>query len=126
MDFDENDPTIRPIVDLSNVRSGVSQIGRIMNDSQSYKITSAIARDRAEYSKRTNTIKVESTSKDVVEAVGKLEDRIDALGDRINGMGLYLDGKTVVGELTDPLDKSLGRKASKNNGGAVHGRVVQR
>ena len=126
MDFNEDDPTIRPIVDLSNVRSGVSQIGRIMNDSQSYKITSAIARDRAEYSKRTNTIKVESTSKDVVEAVGKLEGRIDALGDRINGMGLYLDGKTVVGELTDPLDKSLGRKASKNNGGAVHGRVVQR
>ena len=126
MDFDEDDPTIRPVIDLSNVRSGVSQIGRIMNDSQSYKITSAIARDRAEYSKRTNTIKVESTSKDVVEAVGKLEDRIDALGDRINGMGLYLDGKAVVGELTDPLDKSLGRKASKNNGGVVHGRVVQR
>lgn len=126
MDFDEDDPTIRPVVDLSNVRSGVSQISRIMNGSQSYKITSAIARDRAEYSKRTNTIKVESTSKDVVEAVEKLEGRIDALGDRINGMGLYLDGKAVVGELTDPLDKSLGRKASKNNGGVVHGRVVQR
>ena len=126
MDFDEDDPTIRPVVDLSNVRSGVSQIGRIMNDSQSYKITSAIARDRAEYSKRTNTIKVESTSKDVVEAVGKLEGRIDALGDRINGMAITLDKKTVVGELTDPLDKSLGRKASKNNGGVVRGRVVQR
>lgn len=126
MDFDEDDPTIRPVVDLSNVRSGVSQIGRIMNDSQSYKITSAIARDRAEYSKRTNTIKVESTSKDVVEAVGKLEDRIDALGDRINGMAVTLDKKTVVGELTDPLDASLGRKASRNSGGVKVGRVVQR
>ena len=126
MDFDEDDPTIRPIVDLSNVRSGVSQIGRIMNDSQSYKITSAIARDRAEYSKRTNTIKVESTSKDVVEAVGKLEGHIDALGDRINGMELRLDGKATVGAITDPMDKALGRKASKNSGGVVSGRVVQR
>ena len=126
MDFTEDDPTIRPVVDLSRVRAGVGSIGRIMNNTESYRISSSIAKERAEYSKRTNTIKVESTSKDVVEAVGKLESRIDALGDRINGMGLYLDGKAVVGELTDPLDKSLGRKASKNNGGVVHGRVVQR
>lgn len=126
MDFTDDDPTIRPVVDLSRVRAGVGSIGRIMNNTESYRISSSIAKERAEYSKRTNTIKVESTSKDVVEAVGRLEDRIDSLGDRLDGMALTIDGKAVVGELTDPLDKSLGRKASRNNGGVVVGRVVQR
>lgn len=126
VDFDDIQPTIAPVVDLTGVRAGVGNVSRIMSGAASYSISSSIARDIADYNKRSNTIKVESTSKDVVDAVGKLEGRIDALGDRINGMGLYLDGKTVVGELTDPLDKSLGRKASKNNGGVVHGRVVQR
>lgn len=126
VDFDDIQPTIAPVVDLTGVRAGVGNVSRIMSGAASYSISSSIARDIADYNKRSNTIKVESTSKDVVDAVGKLEGRIDALGDRINGMGLYLDGKAVVGELTDPLDKSLGRKASKNNGGVVHGRVVQR
>ena len=126
VDFDDIQPTIAPVVDLTGVRAGVGNVSRIMSGAASYSISSSIARDIADYNKRSNTIKVESTSKDVVDAVGKLEERIDALGDRINGMGLYLDGKAVVGELTDPLDKSLGRKASKNNGGVVHGRVVQR
>lgn len=126
VDFDDIRPTIAPVVDLTGVRAGVGNVSRIMSGAASYSISSSIARDIADYNKRSNTIKVETTSKDVVDAVEKLEGRIDALGDRINGMGLYLDGKAVVGELTDPLDKSLGRKASKNNGGVVHGRVVQR
>ena len=126
MEFGDPDSSIRPVVDLSMVRSGVSAISRIMNNAETYRISSTIAKERAEFNKRTNTIKVEATSKDVVEAVNKLEDRIDALGDRINHMGLYLDGKTVVGELADPLDKNLGEKANKNSirKGVVVGRLV--
>ena len=41
-------------------------------------------------------------------------------------MAVTLDKKTVVGELTDPLDANLGRKASRNSGGVKVGRVVQR
>ena len=126
VDFDDIQPTIAPVVDLTGVRAGVGNVSRIMSGAASYSISSSIARDIADYNKRSNTIKVESTSKDVVEAVGKLESHIDDLGNRISGMELRLDGKTTVGALADPMDKALGRKASRNSGGVVSGRVVQR
>ena len=126
IDFSNAEPSVSPVVDLSRVRSGVSNIAQIMNGTASYAISSNIAKERAELNKRTNTIKVESTSKDVVAAIGNLESRIDDLGDRISRMSVTLDKKTVVGELTDPMDKSLGNKAAKNNArkGVVVGRLV--
>ena len=125
-DFDSLEPSVRPVVDLSGVRSGAGNASRIMRGAATYSISSAIAKDRAEFNKRSNTIKVEATSKDVVEAVNKLESHIDDLGDRISGMELRMDGKATVGVLRDPMDKALGRKASKNSGGVRTGRLVQR
>ena len=72
IDFDDIQPTIAPVVDLTGVRAGIGNVSRIMSGAASYSISSSIARDIADYNKRSNTIKVESTSKDVVEAVGKL------------------------------------------------------
>ena len=117
---------ISPIVDLSNVRRGAGDISRIMGDSTSYLVSSNIARANAELDKMSNVIRVEASNKDVVDAVAKLESRIDSLGDRINRMYVTIDGKTVVGELLDPIDKGLGTRVYRNNGGVRSGRVVQR
>lgn len=127
IDFDAvSSSYISPIVDLSNVRRGASDISRIMGDSTSYLVSSNIARANAELDKMSNVIRVEASNKDVVDAVAKLESRIDSLGDRIDGMYVTLDGKTVVGELLDPIDKGLGTRVYRNNGGVRRGRVVQR
>ena len=127
IDFDSTTSSyISPIVDLSNVRRGAGDISRIMGDSTSYLVSSNIARANAELDKVSNVIRVEASNKDVVDAVAKLEERVDSLGDRIDGMYVKLDGETVVGELLDPIDKGLGKRVYRDNGGVRRGRVVQR
>lgn len=127
IDFDDIDPTIRPVMDMSNINTGVRAIDELMNSSRTYSIGTAISRDRAEYSKRANTLKVETDNKDIINALNELKDEMSDMKDKMSRMGVYLDGKTMVGELTDPLDRSLGAKAAKNGGSnRVYGRLVQR
>lgn len=125
IDFRNVEPSVSPVVDLSRVRSGVSNIAQIMNGTASYAISSNIAKERAELNKRTNTIKVEATSKDVVEAVGDLKGEIRDLKEQMSRMKVYLDKKTMVGEMMDDIDVGLGQRAyRKSSGGVKSGHMV--
>jgi len=125
IDFEDVDPTIRPVMDLSNVNVGLRAIGDMMKDSNTYSIGVAVARDRAEYSKRTNTLKVETDNKDVIDAINDLRYEMSDMKEKMSRMGVYLNGKAMVGELVDPMDKALGSKVNRNNlGGVKVGRLV--
>lgn len=109
-DIDVN-PTIRPVMDLSEVSNGIRNISGLMQNAQTYSIGTAISSDRARLNKDEMTITVETTNTDVVKAVGELRKEMAAMKDAMSKYKIYLDKKTLVGEMVDDMDTALGRKA---------------
>lgn len=104
-------PTIRPVMDLSEVSNSIRNISGLMQNTQTYSIGTAISSDRARLNKEEMTITVETTNTDVVKAVGELRKEMSAMKDAMSKYKIYLDKKTLVGELVDDMDTALGRKA---------------
>ena len=48
---------------------------------------------------------------DVVKAVGELRKEMSSMKDAMSKYKIYLDKKTLVGEMVDDMDTALGRKA---------------
>ena len=86
-------PTIRPVLDLSNVESGASTIGSLLNGTPSIGVLSNIGSINAMMSRRQNG----SSNEDVISAIKDLGRSInDSSGDTysINGI-TYSDGTEV-------------------------------
>jgi hypothetical protein len=58
----------------------------------------------------TNQNGVAIDNDDVVDAINTLRDDVSSLASVISNMKIVMDTGTLVGSLTNPLDKSLGRQ----------------
>ena len=87
-------PTIRPVVDLSNVQTGVNAINGLFNTAQSVGVQAnlnAIGRSM-------NAVHQNGKNDDVISAINKLNDKLDGVGNTyntINGV-TYDDGSNVT------------------------------
>ena len=104
-------PTIKPVMDLTNVHRGVGDISSMMKTSKTYSIGTSISSDRAKINKDEMTITVETTNTDVVKAVNDLRAEMATMKNAISQYKIYIDKKTLVGEIIDDVDASLGRRA---------------
>lgn len=109
-DMDMN-PTIRPVMDLSEVSNGVRNLSGLMQNTQTYSIGTAISSDRARLNQDDMTITVETTNKDVVKAVNELRQEMSTMKEAMSNYKIYLDKRTLVGEMLDDIDSGLGRRA---------------
>lgn len=91
MDFD---PTIRPVMDLSGIHSGISEMSRIMPNGETFQVGANIDAISANMHERQNG----TNNGDVVAAINKLGKKLDNVsGDSytINGV-TYDDGSNVA------------------------------
>ena len=91
MDFD---PTIRPVMDLSGIHSGISEMSRIMPNGETFQVGANIDAISANMHERQNGI----NNGDVIAAINKLGKKLDNVsGDSytINGV-TYDDGSNVA------------------------------
>jgi hypothetical protein len=108
----EVQPTIRPVLDLTDVVSGANRINELFNGTQ----TSVSLAEMANYEisrgllYETNQNGVAIDNDDVVDAINTLRDDVSSLASVISNMKIVMDTGTLVGSLTNPLDKSLGRQ----------------
>lgn len=112
-------PTITPVLDLSEIQNGASQIsGLFANQSV------ALAGANAGYGNTNNMASVieaiQSKSNDnseVVSAIAELRSDFGALVEAINGMHIRMDSGAVVGQLIGKIDNSLGQIATHKGRG---------
>ncbi len=109
-------PTIRPVLDLSQVQNGASQLdgmftGRTMELATvnvggfgNHAINMNASIDRLS---KLN----EGSNREVIGAIAELRSDFGSLIDAINGMHIRMDSGTVVGELVGKIDRSLGQIA---------------
>lgn len=107
---EEYDPTIRPVLDLTNVRDGASEINGLFAN-RSVELASINGRLNANNlaAQRALDISNQNGSKDVVAAIGLMRGDINALNETMANTELVMDSGAVVGAIKRPMDNALGR-----------------
>lgn len=106
----DTEPTIRPVLDLTNVAEGANEIGRLLYAQRSMNlaigagnsINSALENGQREFVQNND---------DVVAAISTLRSDVASLADVISNLKVVMDTGTLVGTLTAPLNTALGRQA---------------
>lgn len=110
------EPTIRPVLDLSNIDQGIGQLDGMFNANRSIELAgnTAISMDG-----RASGIQNEITvdNKDVVSAIRELRGDMGELADRFSKLQVILDTNVLVGQLTDPMDTALGSRVNRRKRG---------
>lgn len=118
-------PTIRPVMDMSDVQNGADWInanafpdGTIgLNVDRSaglaQSMTQTAAAQRAQRDDREDDRRTEHTNQDVVDAVGALGERIDGVAKAVAGMKVQINGRKFVGEIATDMDEELGKRAAR-------------
>ena len=106
------EPTIKPVLDLSDVANGVKTMDKMLYTQKSVELAgnvnigmnTAMERNQNEKSKVYN-------DSGVISEIGKLREDINALAGAIAQMKLVMDTGSVVGALAGPMDSALGMRA---------------
>lgn len=107
---EEYDPTIRPMLDLTNVREGAGEIGSLFAD-RSIELANINGRLNATNlaNARAADISAQNGSKDVVNAINLMRGDIDTLNETMGNTQLVMDTGAVVGAIKRPMDGALGK-----------------
>ena len=108
----EYTPTIRPIMDATNIQNGVSAINNMFGNRYlgSLENIDYVSRMRADRGNIINPI-VEIDNTNVVDAINNVGSRIDKLEAAMYNMQIQMDSNATVGQIYNKMDKRLGRQA---------------
>lgn len=109
----EYDPSIRPTMDISGVRTGMTGINGMINGS-SYELGAEVsasmsqaALDKLDYA---TDIRNGFNDGNVINAIGKLNNDINTLNDSMSNMSVVMDTGALVGQLSEGMDYALGQR----------------
>lgn len=120
-DYIDPNPTIRPVMDLTNIQNGVGVLdsmlsynkprvfGSIQNMNSS-TMASSVSLD----SGRVNT---NFTDRNIVNKLDSLQERINTLSSAVTSMNVVLDTGVLVGATSSRMDNELGRISMRKNRG---------
>lgn len=104
------EPTIRPVMDLSDVVSGADEINKMLYSQRTMTLAANTnAAINGTLANNQNGIAVNNN--DVVDAISTLRSDVTSLAGIISNLKVVMDTGTLVGTLTAPLNTALGRQA---------------
>lgn len=109
-------PTIRPVLDLSNVMRGAEQINSLFYPQRTIGLAGQASLAFAEYGRNGGTT-VNVDNNDVVEELRALRSEMAEMTERMERMRVVLDTGTLVGEMAGPMDNALGQRAARRGRG---------
>lgn len=102
-------PTIRPVIDLSNVTKGADEIKGLFSAQRTIDLAGkANVGMMSSYANNQNGLIVDNDN--VVKAIEGLRGDMSIMTDAMGKMQIVMDSGTIVGELTPKIDKSLGKR----------------
>lgn len=109
-DETEINPTITPVLDLSEIQNGTSLLNSMLGN-RSYNLASANGvRFEANRLEAFNRLETASTNADVVAELGLLRGDVNNLNTAMNGMQVVMDSGQLVGAIAQPMDNALGKR----------------
>lgn len=107
-------PTIRPVLDLSNVTSGVKQIDGVMSANRTMTLGAKINQNNQNGGKTPTEELAETTvqsNSKIVDAIESLKEDFATLVDKFGNLQVIMDTGTLVGAISPEMDKSLGQRS---------------
>jgi len=102
-------PTIRPVLDFSNVSRGANELDGFFNSARTVALAGQTSLAfNATMDKESMTVTVDNDG--VVQELRSLRGEMGEMMARLERMQVVLDTGTLVGEMADPLDAALGQK----------------
>ena len=105
----ELNPTIRPVLDLTDLKSGAGSIDSFFTPDRTIDLSS-----KAGYSINSNFSsdgKITVNNTEIIGELNKLRGDISSLGEIINGMKVVLDTGALVGSIATPINYALGKRS---------------
>ena len=117
------EPTITPVLDLTNVRNGIGMIDGAFRANRSMNLGMAIAANDQNgnsyqselFGKMQNM--TEKTNMKLTSAIDSLRSDFSKMASKLESMQVVLDSGTLVGEIAPDMDNALGRLARMNRRG---------
>lgn len=105
-----SDPTIKPILDLSDITDGVSQVNDMLYSQRSMQLAGSV-----DIGNSSNNGILQNATKSVTEGLTyefeNLRSDVADLANAITRMKIVMDTGTVVGALVTDMDEALGNRA---------------
>lgn len=112
------EPTISPVMDLSNLNNGFNQIDSMFSSRRSLALAGDASFIQNE-GKRLSFELQNDNSSSFMNGFSSLGGKLDRLGEAIMNRQIVLDSGELVGGLVNPMDRSLGVRAIRaQRGGA--------
>ena len=108
-------PTITPVLDLSNITAGSEAIDQLFAGEKDLSLAGAGGDYSSRSIPRSDNGTPEYRSQDISWINGAIESlgaRIDAMGAKISSMQIVMNTGTLVGEVTDGINRNLGAKTT--------------
>ena len=113
-------PTIAPVLDLTNVRSGLGMIDNAFAANRGLSIGSSVAmgnqNDKSELFGKLQEVAEKSNNK-LTSAIDSLRNDFSEMASKLERMQVVLDSGTLVGEIAPNMDNALGGLAKMNRRG---------
>ena len=115
------EPTIRPVLDLSNIQNGVKSVDGMFNPNRTLSLGlslgSTIQPQTGNDSFKSLKDTTIASNDKVVSAIGSLKEDVSTLADAIRNIKLVMDTGALVGAISPEMDRSLGQIAAYNKRG---------
>jgi hypothetical protein len=104
-------PTIAPVVDMSNIRSASGYMNGVFAD-RSFGVRTSLMASSIATSAGTATKAGQFGSPDVVSAINDMSSRIGVLGEQIANLKMVVDTGALIGQIAGPMDAKFGTMAT--------------
>ena len=105
----ELEPTIRPVIDLSNVVKGTDEMNKLISPTKSINLASRTNINSQD--SMLEKLNQSSVNNDVVKAISELRGDMSQLANSVTKLKIVMDTGALVGTLAGPLDSALGKMA---------------
>lgn len=115
------EPTIRPVLDLTDISRGTSQISQMLDTSGTLKMAADVStynfRDLGGLMNDMIEAMPSDDNTDVIDAINDLNTNMVNVMSTLGKLQVVLDTGTMVGELVNPIDQALGFNSVLNKRG---------
>ena len=108
-------PTLTPVLDLSNVEAGASQIGGLLGNQTigtSLGLANNISSGNGVTIIQGNSV---DNSAQIATAIDSLNERMNQIAAQMANLRVVMDTGAIVGQISGPIDRQLGIRASQSS-----------
>lgn len=102
--------TITPVLDLSNVEQDAGKIGDLLNTNKTIELANT-AKISSAAVESVNTSQNNNAS--IVDAMTSMKDEMASMLERLGNLQVVMDNGALVGQLSAPMDRALGNRATQ-------------